>query len=381
MILDKHSRIRELDGWRAVSVALVIVHHLLTYRFPRILEGTPSLLTWSADIGPLGVRIFFVISGFVICRLILAEELRYGSVSLTGFYYRRVFRILPPLYLFLLSLFLMGVAGWITVDNKALAMGALFLTNTRFAPNNWFSGHTWSLAVEEQFYLVFPTLWIVLSRWKKWRGPFFGFLFLLLAARDMASVYRGWHAHVVANSRNGFSCICAGVLLAIWEARARKLVKGVPGWVVLVLGMTILVDPSRDAVLVNGLFHSLAEPLAIGLVLLYSTERGAWLRTILCSRAIQAVGITSYGIYLWQELFTGPIENYHTAGAALADLLPLLCVVVPVSYLFVEKPAMKVGKFLSRRMRQKMLDRAADKANSLKGADPTNPTEGLKVLG
>ena len=55
--------------------------------------------------------------------------------------------------------------------------------------------------------------------------------------------------------------------MAIWEARARKLVVGVPAWVVLVLGMTILVDPLRDAVLVNGLFHSLAEPLAIGLVL------------------------------------------------------------------------------------------------------------------
>jgi peptidoglycan/LPS O-acetylase OafA/YrhL len=381
LILDNHGRIRELDGWRAVSVALVIVHHLFTYRFPRILEGMPALLTWSADIGPLGVRIFFVISGFVICRLIIAEELRYGSVSLTGFYYRRLFRILPPLYLFLLSLFLMGVARWITVDNKALVMGALFLTNTKFAPNNWFSGHTWSLAVEEQFYLAFPTLWIVLSRWKRWRGPSFGLLFLLLAARDMESVYRGWHAHVATNSRNGFSCICAGVLMAIWEAKARKLVMGVPGWVVLVLGMTILVDPLRDAVLVNGLFHSLAEPLTIGLVLLYSTQRGAWLRAFLCCRATQAVGITSYGIYLWQELFTGPVENYHKAGAALAYLLPLLCVVVPVSYLFVEKPAMQVGKMLSRRTRQRMLDRAADKAHSPKGADPTNPSEVLKVPG
>jgi peptidoglycan/LPS O-acetylase OafA/YrhL len=126
LILDKHDRIRGLDGWRTVSVALVIVHHLFTYRFPRILERLPALLTWSADIGPVDVRIFFVISGFVICLLILVEELRYGSVSLTGFYYWRIFRIRGGFYLFLLSLFLMEVARGITVDNKALLMGRCF---------------------------------------------------------------------------------------------------------------------------------------------------------------------------------------------------------------------------------------------------------------
>jgi peptidoglycan/LPS O-acetylase OafA/YrhL len=374
---DEHGRIRELDGWRAVSVVLVIVHHLFTFRFPSILENIPALRAWFAHAGPLGVRVFFVISGFVICRLILKEELRYGSISLTSFYCRRIFRILPPLYLFLLSLFLMGAVHWITVNNKALVMGALFLTNTRSAPYNWFSGHTWSLAVEEQFYLAFPTLWIVLSRWKRWRGPFFGLLFLLFAAREMEEVYRGWQAHALPSSRNGFSCILTGVLMAIWEVKARRLVKGVPGWVVLLLGLTILVDPLRNVVLVNGLFHSLAEPLAIGLVLLYSTQSGAWLRAFLCNRVTQAIGITSYGIYLWQELFTGPIESYQGSGAALAYLLPLLFVIVPASYLFLEKRAMEMGKSLSRKVRQRMLERLATTARSPEGANPISPAEEL----
>ena len=87
--------------------------------------------------------------------------------------------------------------------------------------------------------------------------------------------------------------------MAIREARVRKLVMGVPGWVVLVLGMTIIVDPLRDAVLVYGLFHSLAEPLAIGLVLLYSTQRGAMAAAVFVQSGDPGGGITSYGIYLW----------------------------------------------------------------------------------
>jgi peptidoglycan/LPS O-acetylase OafA/YrhL len=69
------------------------------------------------------------------------------------------------------------------------------------------------------------------------------------------------------------------------------------------------------------------------------------------------VGLTSYGIYLWQELFTGPVEDYHGAGVALTYLLPLLGVIVPISYYMVEKPAMQLGKSLSQKARQAASER------------------------
>lgn len=94
-------------------------------------------------------------------------------------------------------------------------------------------------------------------------------------------------------------------------------------------------------------------PVGIGLMLLFSLERGPWLRAFLCSKPMQAISLTSYGIYLWQQLFTAPImENIPSHSRVIYLLLPLLFVVVPLSYFMVEKPVMRYGKFLSRRTRE-----------------------------
>ena len=77
-----------------------------------------------------------------------------------------------------------------------------------------------------------------------------------------------------------------------------------------------------------------------------------WLRAFLLARPVQAVGLTSYGIYLWQQLFTGPKGFYIGRGVVLWYLPWLLLVIVPLSYRFIEKPAMRYGKMLSRRVRE-----------------------------
>ena len=98
------------------------------------------------------------------------------------------------------------------------------------------------------------------------------------------------------------------------------------------------------------LYESVFVPPALALVLVFSLERGNLLRAFLRSRVVQAVGVTSYGIYLWQELFTAPATEYGPSGRPIAFLLPLLFVVVPLSYLFVEKPAMRLGRRLTERI-------------------------------
>jgi peptidoglycan/LPS O-acetylase OafA/YrhL len=100
------------------------------------------------------------------------------------------------------------------------------------------------------------------------------------------------------------------------------------------------------------LFYGVFVPIGIGLVLMYSLERGKWLRAVLCSKPMQAIGLTSYGIYLWQQLFTAAPDRYTARGAALGYLLPALLVIIPVSYFFLEKPAMRMGRALSRRARE-----------------------------
>jgi len=357
--LDKpcEGRLRELDGWRAVSVLLVILHHL-GVQHHRFVSHFPLLAIRLNSCGPLGVKVFFVISGFVICRLLISEEARYGAVSLRAFYYRRIFRILPPFYVYLGTLSLLLSLGLIHESRKAILDAALFLCDLRVMPRSWFVGHAWSLAVEEQFYLIFPGAWVLTP--KRWRSKVFLGVFFLCAAWNLSMVCIGWDPFVYSITRTGFACIACGVVMTIEEKRARSMANRVPAFIVAIVAITLLLHPIGPESWHAALYEGLLVPPAIGLVLLYSLGRGAWLRDFLCSRPMQAIGLTSYGIYLWQQFFTAPArENFPGGGRFVPLLLPLLCVIVPLSYFLIEKPAMRFGKGLSQRARAGSIDATA----------------------
>jgi peptidoglycan/LPS O-acetylase OafA/YrhL len=357
---DSRPRLRVLDGWRAVSVLLVIVHHIGAYQharpFLRIAGAFPLLENW----GPLGVKVFFVISGFVICRLLVMEEQLYGSISLRGFYYRRATRILPSFYLYLAVISLLAVIGLINVPRNAILASASFLFNLRHvAPSNWFVGHTWSLAVEEQFYLIFPCLLIVLPRLS--RPLAFAGLFFLISAWDLSLCFEEWESFTSSHTREGFVCICSGVLSAIHEMRLRAAARRFPAWAMSIVAAVLLLYPPGSTGILGALYQCFFVPPAIALLLFFSLERGPVLHEFLCSRPMQAIGVTSYGIYLWQQLFTapamsivetGPRQNFSSTGHVIPLLFPLLFVIVPLSFVFVEKPAMRLGRLLSGRARK-----------------------------
>jgi len=341
---------------------MVLASHAALFRFQQWFVPHPVLTRFLVHAGPLGVKIFFVISGFVICRLLLLEERRYGVISLRGFYLRRVFRILPALYLLLCVLAALQAVHWIEGNWRSLSSSALFLTNFRWVERYWFVEHTWSLAVEEQFYLLFPPLFLLTRARIRWRTPFLMLLFAVLAIWNLWMVVALGadplhQALVNHDTRGGFSCICAGVLLAILETHARPFAARVSGWIVLLAGALLLIHPLRRDTVAEALFESLVIPPAIGLTLIWSLERGRRLSSFLCSRPIQGVGLTSYGIYLWQQLFLGRAAEYRGHGVVLSYLLPLLLLIVPLSYRFLERPAMRLGKSLSNRMRNGVVAR------------------------
>jgi peptidoglycan/LPS O-acetylase OafA/YrhL len=340
-------RLRELDGWRAVSVLFVILHHIAGYQHRRLVSQFSFLDLRVSHIGPLGVDIFFVISGFVICRILVLEELRYGSVSLKGFYCRRIFRILPPFYIYLAALSALLCLGLIHESWRAILCSALFLFDIKGTPSSWFVGHTWSLALEEQFYLIFPTMWVLTP--KSWKGQVFLGVFFLISAWNLSMVYTKWDTLTSAHTRVGFGCICCGVLMAIYEARVRALANAVPAFIVAAVALTLLLHPVGSANAKTALYESLFVPPAIGLVLLFSLGRGRWLQAFLRSKPMQAIGLTSYGIYLWQQLFTAPKTYFSGVAVIISLLLPLLCLIVPLSYSLIEKPMLSYGKSLSRR--------------------------------
>ena len=108
-------------------------------------------------IGNFGVKIFFVISGFLITLLLLQENSRTGSIDLKQFYIRRSIRLFPAFYFYILCIALADMLGVITLFSGDLLHAATYTMNYH-EERSWWLNHTWSLAVEEQFYLIWPSL-------------------------------------------------------------------------------------------------------------------------------------------------------------------------------------------------------------------------------
>jgi peptidoglycan/LPS O-acetylase OafA/YrhL len=144
------SRIQSLDGLRAIAISLVIISHCFgtPYFFPK------SAQRFAGDIGSLGVRIFFVLSGYLITTMLIAERRTTGRINLKIFYLRRVFRLCPALYVYLGIVGLLGIFGLIGYRPVELLRAATY--TTWYSVEALWTRPTWSLAIEEQFYLLWP---------------------------------------------------------------------------------------------------------------------------------------------------------------------------------------------------------------------------------
>ncbi len=152
-----------LDGLRAISILMVIICHL------GIVVYLPESNFWRERVyslfnGSTGVKVFFVVSGFLITKLLLFEIKNHGQISLYRFYVRRALRLLPALGVWLLVYAALMAFDQLDTNWVGLTLASTYLIN--FAPLIFISNslsHLWSLAVEEQFYLIWPTLFIFFS--------------------------------------------------------------------------------------------------------------------------------------------------------------------------------------------------------------------------
>ena len=153
------SRIPSLDGLRAISIRMVLAAHVAG-SIPA-LENRP-LLIYTIFNGNRGVSVFFVISGFLITSLLLKEEPLTGKISIRDFYIRRVFRILPPFWAFLVVVGVLWKSG--TIETSWANLGIAFTFLRDYISGDWWTGHSWSLSVEEQFYLLWPAVLVFIGR-------------------------------------------------------------------------------------------------------------------------------------------------------------------------------------------------------------------------
>jgi peptidoglycan/LPS O-acetylase OafA/YrhL len=154
--LKQSTYIPTLDGWRALSIGLVILHHSqVQYRAPIL----GPLLQSLARVGEVGVELFFAISGLLICSRLLNEESRVGHISVNAFYLRRFFRILPAAIFYLLVIAVLASLHVIPVFPLDWFAALFFFRNYAMLfeylghsplPLHWYTGHFWSLSMEER---------------------------------------------------------------------------------------------------------------------------------------------------------------------------------------------------------------------------------------
>lgn len=164
---ESTARIPSLDGLRAISIVMVLVAHASGTRLFPVPASAGNLL----GLGEFGVHVFFVISGFLITGLLLDELARTNRVDLRRFYLRRALRIFPPYYTYLAVVFLLALAGALQLAPRDMAHGLTYTSNY-YPARSWFLGHTWSLSVEEQFYLLWPAVLMLaeVGAVSSWRG-------------------------------------------------------------------------------------------------------------------------------------------------------------------------------------------------------------------
>jgi peptidoglycan/LPS O-acetylase OafA/YrhL len=341
-------RIIELDGLRAIAVLAVIVDHVCVFS----LDGSGRFGGFAFSVGLAGVRYFFVLSGFVILRGLLHENEATGRISLGGFWIRRCSRILPAFWTYLLAVWLLGVSRIIHTDLHSLMWSALLVANVVHV--DWFHRHIWSLSVEEQFYVLGPLITLVILRRRRGSVAFvlgsiyLGCLFWQRVEREFAAL----HIPASLEFLSMFRFICAGVMLGFSHRNFAGLFRRVPGVLVAAVALLTVFLPESPAnhwaqICCQGL-----QPLGIaGVVgwIALERDRCRWL----CWPILQWLGRRSYSLYLWQQLYLGPSQLFGFAvnGIVKTFALTLVFASGALSYRFVEKPVIALGRRVAVRLR------------------------------
>jgi peptidoglycan/LPS O-acetylase OafA/YrhL len=344
--MSHNDRIEQIDVWRFLAIALVVFSHIVKYSHSWYKDFVPGLVWRAQPLGLLGVQLFFCISGFVICRGMLKESARDGSVNLRAFYIRRAFRILPPLLLYIAVLMLLSLGGVAKVTMNQVLPALGFSCNLNVIDCGWLLGHTWSLAFEEQFYLVFPLLFLAAALATQ-RNRLFTIAFAML----ITSAIAGLTGHdAVGHYVSTFSYMVWGCVFALYWDKLQPLLANLPFSVWL---LTALALPGVHLVAMPAVFQTIypaIAPLAICVVIFGTPAQHVIARPMFANTWFAYLGRISYSIYLWQQLATGNLGLSSPLYAVL--FIPCVLCVAHLSFRYVEMPMIALGAGLAARSRK-----------------------------
>ena len=360
---NKSKYLPSIDSLRALAVLAVIIYHVDVNYLPG---------------GFLGVDLFFVLSGYLISSLIIKEYRKTGSLNLYNFYIRRARRLLPAVY-FMITVGLVVMVLFNEVLLRKSHLDAIF--GYIYSSNWWYIfhkldyfdsfgaqspfKHLWSLAIEEQFYMIFPLLFLLINRKKKSKDGTYklnkNFLYVVLGLILVSLI-----AHILLFDINNISRIYFGT-----DTRAFSLLVGVVGAILYPMErLHTKVTPQQNVI------YSVISLVAIAsliTVMIYTSEYNTWLyrggfllvailgliviissgkqhtlmSRLLSFKPVVFIGKISYSLYLWHFpvlVLTTPVSEIGNPNIIFVILRVILTfVLATASYLFVETPIRKLG--------------------------------------
>ena len=345
----------EIDGLRAISVIAVIIYHLKINLFgQKFLEG-----------GFFGVDIFFVISGYLITQMILSEIKISNNFNFNNFYSRRIRRLLPILLVVIIFSIPLGWKYMLPTDfmelSKSIISSIFFSSNLYF----YFSGveyikqdsllqpllHTWSLSVEEQFYIVFPIFFYLI--YKKFNRLFLTSLISIFILSFCFSIY-GSINFKFANFYFLFSRIWEiifGSIIAFIELEKGSRSKNIVlnqffqflGIILILMSFINFNDEINHPSIIT-----MIPVIGVGLIIWFS-KGNEIVTKILSSKVLVSIGLISYSLYLWHYTIFA-YGRFQQSDPTIKDKLEWVAVTIVLSIIFyfvIEKPFRKKTKIFN----------------------------------
>ncbi len=331
-------RIDYIDVWRFLAVAMVIQAHVFVYSGLKV-DFLRPYFDQLDRLGDLGVLVFFVISGFVICSGLVAEKNKAGSICLSAFYVRRCYRIIPPLWLYLSCLLLLDAMDIIKISPQQALTSASFLCNMPFpAGCSWFAGHTWTLAYEEQFYLMFPLLMLCVPL----IGNSLRFAFAI-AGMVVGSVLSLRTGHLfIGEYFMYFIFLLTGCCCALAPKPIMDSIRRMPLAIWMTVIALLLVCIGYLPVGIEKPVKAICYPVLILLMVLGTPTHHKFIEVIFKNKVLCYFGRISYTVYLWQELVTG-----HYLGWITFVLIAAVFVFAMLSFRYIEMPFQRAATSIS----------------------------------
>ncbi len=358
--IKKSHRIPSLDGLRALSILIVMLSHVSgTVNFKQL-----PLSHMLFSFGPFGVKVFFVISGFLITMLLLKEEQAKGRISLGNFYFRRAFRILPVAYTFILTVYILSKAGLVFLPKYNLLFASTFTMN-HVREGTWVTGHLWSLSIEEQFYLVWPAFFL-LTRAKTRERLCVAVVFLAPILRVLSYYFApGIFDAMQESLLYSGDAIAMGCLLALWAPRLTESA----AWTRLIRSRWFFIAPLVGIAAYSTLNHNLWPGFYFGVgnsvclfciaaIIWRVTHYSDWTTSTLNFFPLVYIGVLSYSLYIWQQIFLNILSTSWVNRFPQNLVFSFSAAIV--SYHFVETPFLKLRERLSAWKRSRSSASALD---------------------